>query len=280
MANRFELLARWGYAARGIVYLVLGALALAGAGAALSTEDALSTILSQPFGRILLGAVAIGLIGHVLWRLAQGVLNADHVKNDAKGAVGRLASVGSALASTALAFAAAQLAIGSGGSGSGSGSGGGESEAASSILQLPFGNILLGLVGLGFIIAGLIQVWRGVSGEYQKRIKLPARHRSILHAICATGLSARGLLFAVTGGFFIFAAIAVDPDQAGGISEALDWVHSLPFGSILYAAAAIGLIAFGIYSGIQGLYRQVDAPDAHDLRREAGKVPGIPAQRA
>jgi hypothetical protein len=274
MHNKFELLARWGYAARGIVYLVLGALALWGAGAT-TTEDALSTVLAQPFGRILLAAVAIGLIGHVLWRLAQGILNADHVDNDAKGIIGRIASVGSAVVNAALAFTAATMALGNGGSGSGSG--GGESEMTASAMQLPFGNIIVGLVGLGLIAGGLVQVWRGLSKGYQKRIKLPSNHETILHAICATGLTARGLLLAVTGGFLAYAAITVNPEQAGGLSDALDWVHSLPFGGILYALAAIGLIAFGLYSGIQARYREVDAPDSSDLRQAAGKVPGIPA---
>lgn len=273
MGNKFELLARGGYAARGVVYMVLGALALWGAGASATTEGALSTVLAQPFGRILLGAVAIGLIGHVLWRLAQGVLNADHVKNDAKGIIGRLASVGSAVVNGALAFTAASMAIGMGG-GSSSGSSG-ESEATASALQLPFGNILVGLFGAGLIIGGFIQAWKGVSKNYQKRIKLPANHQGVLHVICVVGLAARGLLLAVTGGFLIFAAITVNPEQAGGTSDALDWVQSLPFGATLYSLAAIGLIAFGLYSGIQARYRQVDAPDGDDLRRTASKVPGI-----
>jgi hypothetical protein len=228
MSSKFELLARWGYAARGIVYMVLGVLALWGAGTSATTENALSTVLGQPFGRFLLAAVAIGLIGHVLWRLSQGILNADHVKNNAQGIVGRLASVGSALVNGTLALTAATMAFG-GGSGGGSG---GETEATASAMQLPLGNLLVGLVGLGLIVGGLVQVWKGVSGEYQKRISLPSAHRTVLHAICATGLSARGLLLAVTGGFLLYAAVTVDPEQAGGFSQALDWVRSLPFGGI------------------------------------------------
>ncbi|SMQ64108.1 protein of unknown function [Devosia lucknowensis] len=274
MHNKFELLARWGYAARGIVYAVLGALALWGAGTAATTEDALTTVLAQPFGRILLGLVAIGLVGHVLWRLAQGVLNADHVKNDAKGVVGRLASVGSAVVNVALAFTAASMALGNGAASASSS--GGESEATASVLQLPLGNVLVGIAGLGLIVGGLIQVWRGLSGDYQKRIVLPSQHRAAVHAVCATGLSARGVLLAVTGGFLIYAAITVDPDQAGGLSDALDWVHALPFGNMLYTLAAVGLMAFGAYSIIQARYRQVDAPDTGDIRRTASRIPGIP----
>ena len=85
MRNHFETLARGGYVARGVVYLLLGGLALTsavyGGGGAEGSSDALSTILGWPFGRILMGLVAIGLAGYVLWRLAQGLLNAvgqDH----------------------------------------------------------------------------------------------------------------------------------------------------------------------------------------------------------
>jgi hypothetical protein len=275
MHNKFEFLARWGYAARGIVYVVLGAIALLGAGAEASTEGALSTLLSQPYGRILLGAVAIGLIGHVLWRLAQGLLDADHHGTDAKGIVTRLGALGSAVVNGTLAIAAATMAIGGGSGGSGSGSG--EDQAATSLMQLPLGNILVGIVGAILIAAGLTQVWYGVMRKYQKRVRLPASHEKLLHPVCAIGLSARGILLAVTGGFFLYAAITVNPDQAGGTSQALDWVRSLPYGGILYAAAAVGLIAFGLYSMIQARYRVLDAPTAEDIKRKAAKVPGIPA---
>ena len=96
-----------------------------------------------------------------------------------------------------------------------------------------------------------------------------------MHLVCVAGLAARGLLLAVTGGFFLYAAFTVNPDQAGGLSDALDWVHALPFGGVLYSLAAIGLIAFGLYSGIQARYRQVDAPDASDIKRTASKIPGV-----
>ncbi|KKB09488.1 DUF1206 domain-containing protein [Devosia chinhatensis] len=274
MHNKFELLARWGYAARGIVYAILGSLALFGAGAEASTDGALSTVLSQPFGRILLGLVAIGLIGHVLWRLAQSILNADHVDNDIKGIVARIASFSSAIVNGILAMTAASLALGTGGSDSGSG---GEQGAAAMLLGQPFGEFLVGLVGLVLICAGAVQAWRGISRKYQERIKLPAAHENLLHPICVVGLAARGLLLAITGGFFAYAAMTFDPDQAGGISAALDWVHALPFGVYLYAFAAGGLIAFGAYSVIQARYRILDAPDTGDIRRTASKIPGISA---
>jgi hypothetical protein len=272
MNNKFETLARGGYIARGAVYLLLGGLALTsalyGGSDAQGSSDALSTILGWPFGRILMGLVAIGLFGYVLWRLAQGLLNADGVDDDWKGFAGRVGSLISAGANVFLALTAAKMALGSGG-----GSGGnGEEQASAWLLQQPFGPFLLGLAALGIIVAGLIQVWKGASKDYQKHVRIPPAHGKWLNFICQFGLIARGALLAIVGGFVLYAAFTVSPDNAGGISEALDWVHGLPFGRWLYGLAALGLVAFGGYSIIQGLYRQVDAPSMGDVRRA---VPGM-----
>lgn len=272
MSNKFELLARLGYAARGLVYGLLGVLALLGVGADATPEGAFSTVLGQPLGRVLLGAVALGLLGHVLWRLAQAILDADHQGTDAKAIAVRGGNFASAMANGALAFGAASMALSSGASDSGSD---GQQGMAATILQLPLGNILLGLVGVAFVVAGLIQCWRGLSGKYRKRIHLPEARKALFEPICAVGLAARGLLLAVTGGFIVYAAVTVHPEQAGGISQALDWLRSLPFGPYLYAGAALGLIAFGLYSAIEARYRQVDAPDTSDIRHSASKLPGV-----
>lgn len=273
MSNHFETLARFGYAARGVVYLLLGGLALTsavwGGSGADGSSDALSTLLGLPFGRVLLGLVAIGLVGHILWRLAQGLLDADDAGHDAKGFAGRIGSVISAGANVFLALSAAQMAIAGSGSGGGQG---GEEGASAWLLQQPFGALLLGLAALGVIAAGLVQVWKGVTRDYRKRLSLPGRQAKILDPVCRFGLSARGVLIAILGGFVLYAAITVSPEQAGGISDALDHVHALPFGPVLYGLAALGLVAFGAYSVVQGLYRRMDAPDLGDVKRA---VPGV-----
>ena len=158
MDNHFETLARGGYVARGVVYILLGGLAVTsavyGGSDADGSSDALSSLLGLPFGRVLLGLVAIGLFGHILWRLAQGLLNADDVKDDAAGFIGRVGSLVSAGANVFLALAAAKLALSMGQSGGG----GGEEDASAWLLEQPFGPYLLGLAALCVIAAGLVQV--------------------------------------------------------------------------------------------------------------------------
>lgn len=271
--NPFETLARAGYIARGVVYLLLGGLALASAvwgwADAEGSSDALTSLLSLPFGRVLLGLIAIGLLGYVLWRMAQGLLNADDRDEDIKGFAVRAGNLISGGANLFLMLTAARLALSLGGGGSGGSDG--EETASAWLLQQPFGAWLLGLVGLGVITAGLVQIWYGVTHRYRKRLRLPPAHARWLDKICVLGLAARGVVFAIIGGFLVYAAFTVSPEQAGGTAEALDYVHSLPFGNWLYGLGALGLTAFGFYGVVQGLYRRMDAPDMADVR---DAVPG------
>jgi len=257
--NKFEALARAGYGARGAVYFLLGALALTsafwGGGGSEDTSSALSSLLGLPFGRIVLALIAVGLLGYVLWKLAQGLLNADHVEDNPKGLLTRSGNLISAGANIFLLLTAARLAW----QGGGAGGGNGEETASAWLLQQPFGPFLLGLAGLGIIAAGIVQIWYGASSNYKRRLSLPS-NAAWLEKISQFGLIARGVVLAVVGGFILYAAFTVSPDQAGGTREALDYVRQLPFGTWLYAIVALGLVAFGAYGFIQARYRHINAP--------------------
>ncbi|MCZ4347974.1 DUF1206 domain-containing protein [Devosia neptuniae] len=267
MDNSFETLARAGYIARGVVYLLLGGLALSsaiwGGEDAEGSSDALSSLLGLPFGRVLLALVAVGLLGYVLWKLAQSLLNADDRDHDLNDWATRAGQLISAVANLFLMFTAARMALAMGG---GEGGGNGEETASAWLLQQPFGPYLLGAVGAGVIGFAGAQFWYGATGGYRKHLSLPSGHGSWLDRICAFGLMARGAVFAIIGGFVLYAAFTVSAEQAGGTADALDYVRRLPFGAWLYGLGALGLAAFGAYGVIQGLYRHVDAPDMGDVR--------------
>ena len=268
--NKFELLARAGYGARGVVYFLVGGLALVstfgGHSQDPSSKGALAMLLDQPFGKILLGLVGLGLLGHAAWRFAQGIGNADHVERDAKGWATRAGHLTSGVTHLALAGFALQSAWR--GSGQGSGSQGEESLAAW-LMQQPFGPYLVGLCGIIVMVAGGVQAWRGISKAFKKRVHIPADKERLLTPVCRYGLIARGVVFAIIGGFLIYAALTVSPENAGSIPEALAWVRGLPFGAFLYFVAALGLFAFGGYSVVEALYRRIDAPSAGAMAREA-----------
>ena len=264
----YEWLARLGYAARGLVYLILGGLALfsGGWGGADDSEGALSTLLGQPFGRVLLGVVALGLFSFAGWRLAQGVFNADHRDKNWKNGLVRAGKVIGAGASLSLGVFAAGLALGLAGGTSGDNS---EEGWAAMLMGLPFGRYLVGALGLVVIGAGIAQVWKAVSRSYCDWLDIPPTLRKLLVPLCSYGIGARGVVFAILGGFLVYAALTVEPDQAGSIGDALDWVRSLPFGGVLLIAVALGLIAFAASCVVFALYRRVDVPDADEMGAKA-----------
>jgi hypothetical protein len=264
--SKFHLMARAGYGARGIVFLMIAGLALFSgiAGGEADTESALETILQQPFGRIWIGLIGLGLAGFVVWRLAQALANADGHDENAKGYIIRVAMFGSAITYAGLAMTALTLALAYG---SNSGSGG-EAGLAAWIMSQPFGRYLAALTGLGFVVGGLVTSIKGLRRGFGKYLDLDADSNSPAVLISIYGLVARGVVFAIVGGFFVYAAFTVNPEQAGGTAEALAWVRQLPFGSVVYGVVALGLGAFGLYNFVEARYRRINAPDAGDLRRQ------------
>lgn len=265
--NHFERLARAGYWAKGIVYLLLGGLALSsviyGGGGEDTPEDALSSLLGAPLGRVALAMIAIGLVGYVLWRLSQAVLNADGHDKDALGIITRAGQLFSAGANGALAVTAAGLAL--------SGSGGGDDGSSqrsliATVMSQPFGQWLIGAVGLIFVAAGIGQIYRGVVRDYEGRVVIPKDKKKLLDPVAQYGLIARGALFVVIGGLIFYAAVTVSNQEAGGLRDALNWVRSQPYGAVFYGLAAAGLAAYGGYSIIQALYRRMDPPDKEDIK--------------
>jgi hypothetical protein len=262
----FQWLARTGYVARGVVFLLVSALALFSgiAGGKPDTKSALDTLLSQPFGRVWISLIGVGLLGFVVWRMAQSLGNADNHKPDAKGFAVRAALFGSAIIYTGLACYAFAHAFGFG-----TGTGGEKGLAAWTMSQ-PFGRYLAGAVGIGLIVGGVVTIAKGVRRKYERYLDREATDSKLITFTCVYGLAARGALFAIVGGFLLYAAFMFDPDHAGSMADALAWLHQFPFGGVIYTLAAVGLASFGMYNFIEGRYRLVRQPEMSDV---AGRSP-------
>jgi hypothetical protein len=252
-----ERLARLGYAARGVVYALVGVLAaqtaLGGRRASrmADTQDVLEVVARQ--STVLLWLLALGLFGYVLWRLVQGVLDPENEGSDAKGLTVRAGMVASGLIYGVLALAAVRIASGSGG-------GDGVEGWTADLMTKPFGRWLVALAGIAVVASGCVQVWRGWSGRFRRHLKLQemdaAEHRLAMYA-GRFGLIARGVVFLLSGWFLIRAAVRFDVSQAQGLGGALEALALQPYGSWLLALAALGLLAFGAYSILLARYRRI-----------------------
>lgn len=267
-AEWIERLARFGFAAKGVVYAVVGFLAAQAAfgtgGRTTDTQGALQSIVSQPFGQILLAIVAIGLVGYVLWRFVQAILDPENEGSDAKGVAKRIGYAISGLIYASLAFSAVKIIAGSS-----SGSGNGDSSTqdwTARVLAQPFGQWLVGLGGAFLIGLGFYYFYRAFTAKFRKKLKI--REMSIAEERWATrlgqlGIAARAVVFIIIGFFLIQAARQSDASEARGLGGALGSLAGQPYGPWLLGLVAIGLIAYGIYMGVEARYRRILAPDVN-----------------
>lgn len=252
-------LARLGYAAKGIVYIIIGALAFQAAiGTGGETTDqtgALEQIAQSPFGQILLAIVAVGLFGYALWRLVQAWLDPDGEGSDAKAIVKRIGWAISGIIYIALGASAVSILMGSGGS-----SGDTPDDLTAMLMSQPFGLWLVGIVGVIIIGVGLYQFVRAYKAEFHDKLKL--HEMSSTEITWATrfgrlGFAARGVVYALIGIFLIQAALQSDPEEAGGIADALSTLSQQPYGPYLLGVVAIGVIASGFFAIILARYRRI-----------------------
>ena len=266
--NTLEVMARLGHGARGAVYCLIGGLALLGAigagGQTGGSGSALRTVVGQPFGRVLLGLIAVGFACFALWRFLEATTDADRRGSDWKGLAIRGAHFFGGFIAVSLAVSALGLALGLGGRG------GGDDRAARDwtawLMAQPFGPWLVGLVGLGIIGAGIgfiVKGWRGRVTEHLVCSRDVARWAVPAGRL---GFGARGVVFLIIGGFLVVAAWQSRAAQARGLGGALEALEAQPFGWVLLAVTAAGLFAFGVFSFVEAFYRRIDAPDLDDAK--------------
>ncbi len=256
-----ERLARFGYAAKGVVYIVVGALAtMAAIGMGGETTDlrgALQTIEDQPFGKFALGTVAFGLIAYVIWRLIQAIADADEKGSGMKGIGLRIGYAGSGLVYAGLAFTAAKILIDVGEPDS---SNKAQQHWTARLMAVPYGRWLVAIVGASVVGFGLYQIYKGLSAKFRKRLKLGQMSfakKTWATLIGKIGYVARGVVFLIVGSFFVRAALYYNPEEAKGLEEVFDTLAQRPFGRWMMGIVAAGLIAYGIYTLVESRYRRI-----------------------
>lgn len=257
--------ARAGLTARGVIYLLVGALALqiafGGSSEQADRQGALEEIAEKPLGSVMLWALGIGLVGMALWRLSEAVFGA--AGPDGRKWTKRLSSAARFVFYGFVAYSVLTFAAGeeSGGGGGGGGSSDQQSrDVTARVLELPGGQWLVGAAGVVVIGAG---VWIGVRAamrSYRKHLRLGEMSRQTRRGVDVTGVVgglARGLVFATAGVFAVRAAIDYEPDKAKGLDDTLRSFTETPAGPVLLACVAVGLVLFGLFSFAMARWRKV-----------------------
>lgn len=255
VAARLTWLTRIGFAARGVLYLVI-ALLIARAGRAEDPGGALQ-YLGERSGSVLMVVIAIGLIAYGIWRLSDAAFNIERHERGDKGYVERAGAGLSGTIHLLLAWQAIRLLQGVRSTGDGT------EEGARMALGLPGGPGLVVLGGVIFVALGIYQLVKAAKGSFLEHLEPQVAKQAWAQWSGRLGYAARGVVFTISGWFIVQAGLKSDADEAGGMARALAWLDS-PV-DLLVAA---GLLAFGLFSLIEARFRILrDVPIDGAVRR-------------
>ena len=261
----FDKFARFGYVTKGFVYCLLSFLAAEIAIAEdeqvaqvgkVSTSGALEAIAIQPFGRLLLSVVAIGLMSYALWRFLQAALDPRHSQRKPLEKIFvRLGYILSGLSYAGLSISATEmiLRVKQGNNNS-------PSDWTAQLLELPFGRWLVGILGLAIIVVGFSYFRHAFKAKSDLHLDLPAMRETIgvwIIGLGRLGIATRGIVFGLVGFFLLQAALKFDPQEAKGLDGILHSLAQQKLGKSMLVIIAFGLFTYSIYMFVEARFRQM-----------------------
>lgn len=248
-----DRIGRAGLVAKAVVYAIIGGyalqFALGNGGGFLDKEDVAKKVEIQPFGKLLLLALGVGLVCYAAWRLVDAFAN-PRGKHGAFGLLQRAGAATSGVVHGLLAVTAFQTLMGT--------PDGHRSWLARALVE-PGGRWLF--VGAGLIMCGVgvYQIWRAFTERFTDELdqrEMPPSHRAWAVRFGKLGLGARGVVFPIVGWFFIQAGLDTAPSKAQGTAAALRELARAPLGTILLPVVAAGLIAYAGLLLVNARYRR------------------------
>ena len=250
------MLARAGLTARGIIYILIGWVAiLVATGQSKREADqrgALQLLAGKPYGEISLWLLGIGFAAYALWRLSEAAFG---ITGEGNGAGPRLKSLVRAVIYAGFAYLTFEVLSGVHGSQARQ-----QQDLTAKVMHHQGGRWLVGIVGVIIVIVGLALVAEGIRSKFMKHLQtaqMSPRTRRIVKRLGVAGTCARGLVSALAGVLVIEAAVTYKPSKAGGVDKALLTLRGQPFGEVLLIIAALGLISFGLYGLCEARWRRV-----------------------
>ncbi|WP_229711751.1 DUF1206 domain-containing protein [Streptomyces daqingensis] len=256
-----ESVARVGMVAQGVLFILVGLLALriafggSGGGEQADQSGALRQLAAQPFGQLLVWAVGVGLAGLAVWRLSEALFGA--AEKGGHKTRKRLLAAGFCVLYAVLAYSVISYATGAQGSGSSDAK---SEDITARALAVPAGQFLVGAVGLAIAAAGAWAAVQALRRKFHDQLRIssvPRRSRMWIDVLGVTGGVSRGAVLVALGIFAMEAAWSSDADEAKGMDGALRSFADTPAGPWLLVAVAVGVALYGLFSFALARWRRV-----------------------
>jgi Domain of Unknown Function (DUF1206) len=250
-----HVLARAGLTARGVIYILIGWVAVLVALGRSSREadqlGALQLLAGKSYGLVSLWLLAIGFAAYALWRLSEAAFGVS----GEPGAGPRLKCLGRAIVYAFFSYLTFTVIAGTAHSQSKK-----QQDVTATVMRHTDGRVLVGVIGAAVVIVGLVLIVEGARKKFMKYLmtgQMSPRVRRLVKLLGMIGTIARGLVFAVAGAGVIAAAVTHKASDSGGIDKALLTLRNQPFGEFLMLLAALGLLIFGVYGLCEARWRKV-----------------------
>jgi hypothetical protein len=251
-------LVRIGYLAKGIIYLLIGTLALRlaiGEGGRLTdSSGVLKTIVQQPFGFALLAVLALGILAYAGWEITQAILDTKRKGSNAAGVMDRGLSIIKGVVYGTIGVEAMRMLIGARAASRNA------DDYARTAMQFPLGDVFLVLVGAGIAIYGVKQIsmaWKSQFDDDLNQQQLRSEGGAWVLNIGRAGIGARGVILVLVGIAIARAGFVERPSEAAGMTDAMWALFARPYGQVLLGAVAAGLICFGIFQVLHARYARL-----------------------
>ena len=251
-----HFVARAGLTARGVIYILVGwvavLVALGHSSREADQQGALHLLAGKSYGLVSLWLLGLGFAGYALWRLSEAAFG---VTGEPPGAVPRLKSLARAVVYAGLCYLTFSVISGTHRSLVGR-----QQDVTATAMQHPAGRVLVGVAGLAIVACAIALVVEGARKKFMKYLqagRMSPRTRRAVELLGRTGTIARGLVFALAGVLVIDAAVTHKASESGGIDKALLTLRDQPLGEYLVLLAALGLIVFGVYGLCEARWRKV-----------------------
>ena len=251
-----HFLARAGLTARGVIYILVGwvavLVALGHSSREADQQGALQLLAGKSYGLVSLWLLGIGFASYALWRLSEAAFG---VTGEPPRAGPRLKSLARAVVYAGFSYLTFTVISGTARSQAGR-----QQDMTASAMQHAGGRILVGVVGLAVVACGIVLVVEGARKKFMKYLqtaRMSTRTRRVVKLLGMAGTIARGLVFALAGVLVIDAAVTHRASDSGGIDKALLTLRGQPLGEFMMLLAALGLLVFGIYGLCEARWRKV-----------------------